>query len=69
MSLTAADEVIAMREQIRSLEAEIERLRGLSNRAEYLFACESSLNNQLIDFCRDNGVKVPSRFFKGLSGR
>ena len=64
VSLTDSAEVAALNEQLEALQSELERERSVRNRAELLFANECTLNNRLIDLCRENGVVVPQYMFK-----
>lgn len=61
--LTDAQEVIALQQEVEALTASLEAERALRIRAERLFADESYLNNELLDYCREYGVPVPRHFF------
>ena len=61
MTLTASDEVMALRSQVASLQAELAALRTAYNRTEYLYGCEVRLNLQLQDLMRSAGVPFPRR--------
>lgn len=61
VTLTASDEVTALRSRVASLEAELAALRTAYNRTEYLYMCEVQLNLQLQDLMRAAGVPFPRR--------
>ena len=54
---TASDEMQAMREKVKRLEAELVEARAQRDRADYLFRCESIISQELVDLCRASGVK------------
>lgn len=63
ISLKEDEEVKRLKEENMALQSRINGLQAELNRAEYLFRCESVLNNQLIDLCRENGIILDSSFF------
>lgn len=56
--VTTSDEVLALRARVAELEATINGLRSEYNRLEYLYRCESIINQRLLDRCREQNVKV-----------
>lgn len=62
--LTPSDEVQALRARIAALEGELKQLREQYNRTEFLYRCETLINLQLQDLCREQQVKVPRRLFQ-----
>ena len=67
VTLTRSEEVAALQDRVRALEAQLAAYEARTIRAENLFSYEARLNNQLIDLCRESGVSVPSHILKGLS--
>lgn len=63
VSLKEDEEVQRLREEISVLQARNSTLQIELDRAQYLFRCESILNNQLVDLCRQHGIKLDSAFF------
>ncbi len=63
VSLKEDEEVQRLREEISVLQARNSTLQIELDRAQYLFRCESILNNQLVDLCRQHGIKLDSSFF------
>lgn len=61
VTLTTADEVIELRQRIKTLEAMITDHEREFNRVQYLYMCEVSLNLQLQDIMRAYHVSFPSR--------
>lgn len=53
-----------LRQQVSNLEAQLNAKQAELDRAEYLFKCESILNNKLVDLIRENGVSLGPDFFK-----
>lgn len=56
--LVPHEEVLTLREEVKKAHEELDALRLEYNRTEYRFRCESVVNNRLIDFCRENGLRV-----------
>lgn len=56
--VTTSDEVLSLRARVKELEEVIEGLRSEYNRIEYLYRCESIINQRLIDRCREVKVNV-----------
>lgn len=61
VSLTASDEVAALRAQVADLTAELAQLRADYNKVEFRYRCEVLLNFQLQDLMRAAGVPFPRR--------
>lgn len=58
VSLTPSDEVVKLREEVSQLQIMLDGLRSDYNRLEYLYRCESIINQRLIDRCRELKVDV-----------
>ena len=56
VTVTTADEVLALRVEVARLKAEGEAAKAAYNHLEYQFRCESVINQELVDLCRENGV-------------
>lgn len=56
--VTTSDEVLSLRARVAESEATIDGLRSEYNRLEYLYRCESIINQKLIDRCREMKVDV-----------
>lgn len=56
--LVPHEEVLTLREEVKKAYEELDTLRLAYNKTEYRFRCESVVNNRLIDFCRENGLRV-----------
>lgn len=63
ISLKEDDEVKRLREENAALQSQINGLQAELDRVVYRFRCESILNNQLVDLCRERGIKLDSAFF------
>lgn len=64
ISLKEDEEVQRLREEISDLQARNSTLQDELDRAQYLFRCESILNNKLVDLLRENGIALGSEFFQ-----
>lgn len=64
ISVKEDEEVQRLREEVSELQARNCTLQIDLDRAQYLFRCESILNNQLVDLCRQHGIKLDSAFFQ-----
>ena len=62
--LTPSEDVIALQERVRALEAQISTYKERAVRAEHLYASECIISSRLLDFCRDSGVSVPKSLFR-----
>lgn len=63
ISLKEDEEVKRLKEENEALQSRLNGLQAELNRAQYYFRCESVLNNQLVDLCRQHGIKLDSAFF------
>lgn len=68
VSVTPSDEVQALRRQVSDLTSQVETLRKECNRASFLYRCETLINLQLSDLCKEHGVRIPPRLFQRLDG-
>lgn len=51
------NENLELQERLNSLQTELDR-------AQYLFRCESVLNNKLVDLIRENGIALGPEVFQ-----
>lgn len=58
LAVTDAQEVLELRNRILDLEAENARLSESVRSLEYQYRCECLINMELVDLCRDNGIKI-----------
>lgn len=63
VSLKDDEEVRQLRTQVAELTDRLSVLQHELDRAQYLFRCESILNNQLVDLLREKGIKIGPEFF------
>lgn len=56
VTVTTADEVLELRAEVARLKAEAEAAKAAYNHLEYQFRCESVINQELTDLCREKGV-------------
>lgn len=64
VSVTPSDEVQRLRTRVHELETELNALQSSYNRVEYLYRCEVLVNAQLLDHCKDRGLRVPKRLYQ-----
>jgi len=50
-------EVTALRERIIELEGELVKAQDEARKLEFRYRCESVVNQELVDLCRQHGVK------------
>lgn len=62
--LADSEEVIALKDEIRKLRLDYQRLQEDFNRTEYRYRCESIISQRLLDFCREQRVAVPREMFQ-----
>ncbi len=63
---TPSDEVLALRQRIAELEARAEKLEQENRRFEYRYCCEVQMKDQLVDYVRAQGVKIPDRLLRHI---
>lgn len=63
ISIKEDEEVQRLKAENEQLLSRIHQLQQQVNRTEYLFRCESTLNNNLVDLCRQHGIKIDKAFF------
>lgn len=56
--LIPADEVTALREQVKTLQGQLDALQARYNRLEYLYRSETIISLELQNACREHGVPV-----------
>lgn len=54
--LRTDDEILALRARVAALEAELADMSAQRDRLEYMYRCESIINQELVDLCRASGV-------------
>ena len=64
MIVTPSDEVMSLRRELDELRVELKKLRDDFHRVEYRFGCEVRINEQILDYCRQQGYQLPARFFE-----
>ena len=62
--LSPSDEVMQLRTDVARLEDQLEQLRQAYNRAEFLYRCEVMINTQLVDLCREHGIRLHTAMFQ-----
>lgn len=67
LNVNPSDELVLLREQVKSLTAEVARLTSERNRSEYLFRCETLLNQRIQDWCRERDIKIPKQLFTDIN--
>lgn len=61
--LTPSEEVLSLRREVQELRESIDQLRQDIHRLEYRYGCEVSMNSQILDWCKQNGIELPKRFY------
>lgn len=64
IAVSDAQEVIALRAEVTALRGQLQELQARFNHVEFLYCCESVVNQRLLDLCRDAGVRVPRSLFQ-----
>lgn len=62
--LSPSDEVMQLRTDVARLEDQLEQLRQAYNRTEFLYRCEVMINTQLVDLCREHGIRLHPAMFQ-----
>lgn len=57
LTVRTEDEILALRARIGALETALEAAQAAYNQVEFRFRCETMVNAQLVDLCREAGVK------------
>lgn len=63
VSLTDSAEVQLLKGQVSDLQSELDSLRELYNRTEYLYRCEVLVNMELLDLCKLHKIPVRRSMF------
>lgn len=66
LNVNPSDELVLLREQVKQLSSEVARLTSERNRSEYLFRCETLLNQRIQDYCREHDLRIPKQLFTDL---
>lgn len=66
VSLCDAQEVVDLKQRVSDLEAEREQLVKRVNAAEFQARCDSIICLRVVDFARDNGLRIPRSLYDGL---
>ncbi|HJC41444.1 MAG TPA: hypothetical protein H9701_07820 [Candidatus Intestinimonas pullistercoris] len=56
--LEPSEEVQSLRRRVAELEGKLEEMRAQRDRAEYKYGCEVVINGELVDLCREHGLRV-----------
>lgn len=56
--MTASEEVVKLREQVKVLTEQLSHLQDDYNRVEMLYRSESVISMELLDLLRENGIPV-----------
>ena len=67
VSLTPSERVQALEEQVKALSSELAALRRDYNRVEYLYFCESKINQRIQDYCAENHFRLPRSLYRDPS--
>ena len=67
VSLTPSERVQALEKQVAALSSELSTLRREYNRVEYLYFCESRINQRIQDYCAENGFRLPRSLYRDPS--
>ena len=62
--LSPSDEVMQLRADVAHLEERLDQLRKEYNRTEFLYRCEVMINSQLVDLCREHGIRFHPAMFQ-----
>lgn len=62
--LTPSEEVQSLKEQVQTLTQQIDTLKAQANRAEFLYRCETLINLEITDYCKEQGIILPRSLFK-----
>ena len=57
-NLEPSEEVQSLRRRVAELEGKLEEMRAQRDRAEYKYGCEVVINGELVDLCREHGLRV-----------
>lgn len=58
--LSDAEEIESLKIQLDEATHQLDRLRTEYNRLEYLYQCEYVLMTRFLDWCKMEGIKVPT---------
>lgn len=64
ISLKEDEEVQRLRQEVSELQEQLKASQAELDRAQYLFRCESVINNKLVDLLRENGIALDAGFFQ-----
>ena len=67
VSLTPSERVQALEEQVKALSSELAALQRDYNRVEYLYFCESKINQRIQDYCAVNHFRLPRSLYRDPS--
>lgn len=65
VSLTPSERVQELEKQVAALTNDLATLQRDYNRVEYLFFCESKINQRIQDYCAENGFRLPRSLYRG----
>ena len=64
--VTASDEVKELQQRVADLEEELRSTKETLHRSEFRRGCEMRVRENIIDYCNDNGLKIPRELFSDL---
>lgn len=67
VSLTPSERVQALEKQVAALSSELSTLQREYNRVEYLYFCESKINQRIQDYCAENHFRLPRSLYRDPS--
>lgn len=67
VSLTPSERVQALEKQVAALSSELSTLQREYNRVEYLYFCESKINQRIQDYCAENHFWLPRSLYRDPS--
>lgn len=67
VSVSDANEVTALKARVAELEKENDALLVRTNRAEFSHRCDAIICMRVVDWCREQGIRIPRELYKGLN--
>ena len=57
--LSPSDELTQLRREADELRSKLQRHTDELRQAEFRYGCEVTINNRILDFCKQNGIVLP----------
>lgn len=57
--LSPSDELTKLRREIDELKSEVQKYKDSERIAVFRYGMEVTINTRILDYCRDNGIKLP----------